>query len=269
MRLPVDHRRRPDSDPLAETDPWRHLLSPAIPKIMEACALEPLTLPSAGSVLPGSFRPQAPTTGHSHRQGHRRQAPPAEAARAPPDPVPVPGHRAAGAAAGHPAADIWRDQVRAAVSPAGPPAYGRHPRPSHPAGAAGRGLDYRLDRPALLIGIHARRQQTGQDEPPLVLVLVAIHATPDPDGTWHATMYSDSQHRWLPIAATTVAAKLSRRGSSRTSWPGSAGPVSGPCADRWRAGLIRARLSSTPSSEVGCRRAASLPIIQVGDEYFK
>ena len=63
MRLPVHHRHRPDSDPLAKTDPWRHLLSPAIPKIIEACELEPLTLPSAVPPLPGSVRPQAPTVG--------------------------------------------------------------------------------------------------------------------------------------------------------------------------------------------------------------
>ena len=81
------------------------------------------------------------------------------------------------------------------------------------AAAAGAGLNYRLDRPALLIGIHARRQQTGHDDPPLVLVLVAIQATPDPDGTWHATMYSEP-------SAQVAAARRRDRGFPRRPYRG-------------------------------------------------
>lgn len=34
-----------------------------------------------------------------------------------------------------------------------------------PQAAAGPRLQHRLDRPTLLVGIHARRQQTGDDDP--------------------------------------------------------------------------------------------------------
>ena len=56
----MHHRRRPDTDPRAATDPWQHLLSPAIPAIIEACELEPITLPESLPPAPGSIRPQAP-----------------------------------------------------------------------------------------------------------------------------------------------------------------------------------------------------------------
>jgi hypothetical protein len=65
-------------------------------------------------------------------------------------------------------------------------------------------LPHRLDRSALLVGVHARRQQTGGEDPPLILTLVAIHATPDPAGTWHPLMYSDRRRRWLPLGPATA-----------------------------------------------------------------
>jgi hypothetical protein len=358
MRLPVHHRHRPDSDPLAETDPWRHLLSPAIPKIIEACELEPLTLPSAVPALPGRIRPQAPAVGrprlgsglgprfmlrlHEHITEHlpglqplgfepakriklaRREpagtltaraidstgcrhltilclyATPAARTRmltelqelagrplqpcADGQPAAVsdrltvitchcpamlahgPVNRTAMLAADlrglglergedrlvtawaetefHPAVPIARDSdakphLRRLLAHRGIPCQflateplelppGARPRTAGAisyaqrsalqdllrtagildhriqAAAARPGLDYRLDRPALFVGIHARRQQASHDDPPLVLILVAVHATPDPDSTWHATMYSDRQGRWLPIAAATA-----------------------------------------------------------------
>jgi RNaseH domain of pPIWI_RE/pPIWI_RE module N-terminal domain/MID domain of pPIWI_RE len=70
-----------------------------------------------------------------------------------------------------------------------------------PKAVTGPKLRHPLDRPALLVGIHARRQQTGDDDRPLVLVLTAIRATPDPDVPWHALMYSEKQRAWLRHAA--------------------------------------------------------------------
>ena len=70
-----------------------------------------------------------------------------------------------------------------------------------PQAAAGPRLQHRLDRPALLVGIHARRQQTGDDDPPLVLVLAAIRATPDPSAAWQALMYSERRSTWLRLGA--------------------------------------------------------------------
>lgn len=61
LRLPVRHLRRPATDPLATANPWRHLLlDPEIPDIVEACELEPITLPDGLPPAPGSVRPQAP-----------------------------------------------------------------------------------------------------------------------------------------------------------------------------------------------------------------
>jgi hypothetical protein len=62
------------------------------------------------------------------------------------------------------------------------------------------GLRHRLDRPALLVGIHARRQQADTDDRPLVLVLAAIHATPDPSVPWRTLLYSERHRRWLRSA---------------------------------------------------------------------
>lgn len=65
--------------------------------------------------------------------------------------------------------------------------------------AASPKLHHQLHCPALLVGIHARRQQTGDEEPPLVLTMVALRATPDPAASWPVTMYSERQGSWQPI----------------------------------------------------------------------
>ncbi|MET9318257.1 RNaseH domain-containing protein [Kribbella sp. NPDC003505] len=60
-------------------------------------------------------------------------------------------------------------------------------------------LQHRLDRPALLVGLHVRRQQTGSDEKPLVLTMVAIEATPTADAPWRIRMSSTTCRQWHPM----------------------------------------------------------------------
>lgn len=55
-----------------------------------------------------------------------------------------------------------------------------------------------LEQDTLLVGIHARRQQTG-DVPVLVVTMVAIHATPDPGIPWRVTMYDELDRAWRPM----------------------------------------------------------------------
>jgi RNaseH domain of pPIWI_RE/pPIWI_RE module N-terminal domain/MID domain of pPIWI_RE len=356
LRLPVRHRRRPNTDPLAETNPWRHLLSRGIPDIIEACELEPITLPDNLPPSPGSVRPQAPGnlrhslgTGlgarfmlrlHEHITACLPDLEPLSLepdktiTLAKRDPDPVLGDIAIGstgyrhltiaclyATSGardrmlgalqsligqqlmslpdgelHPVTDriaviafhlpemlahgqvnraahlarllaspgikpesddltcAWieteyhpdvpidraadaKPQLRRILAHRQIPSQflateplqlpkGARPRTeaarSHAARSAlhdllriagilddripqavtGSKLRHPLDRPALLVGIHARRQQTGNDDDkPLVLVLTAIRATPDPDVPWQALMYSEKQHGWLRHAA--------------------------------------------------------------------
>jgi len=59
-------------------------------------------------------------------------------------------------------------------------------------------LAARLDQPAILVGIHARLQQSaGNGTPRLVLRMVALHATGDPTACWPITMYSNTRG-WQP-----------------------------------------------------------------------
>jgi hypothetical protein len=352
LRLPIRHSRRPATDPSAATDLWRHTLSPDIPKIMEACELEPINLPLALPASPGRFRPQAPPGRHQLGSGlgarfmlrlHEHiisHLPALEPLRFEPDkrltltpriPAGVlpaqaidstgyqqvtilclyatpaardlmlgelqaltgtalksltdnhaqaisdrltviarhcPDMLAHGAVNRngllaallngtdlphgndglvaawveteyHPRVPIDRAgdakrhlrrllglrgipcQFLATEPTELPPRVKPLPRASHqhaarsalqdllritgildhriPQAAADPRLPHRLDRPALLVGVHARRQQTGDEDPPLILTLVTIHATPDPASTWHALMYSDRHRRWLPL----------------------------------------------------------------------
>jgi hypothetical protein len=355
LRLPVHHRHRPETDPRAATDPWQHLLSPAIPAIIEACELEPITLPASLPPVPGSIRPQAPgnmrhplgsglgarfmlrlhehisaclpaleplglkpdktitlaerdpapsltasavaSTGYRHLTilcmyatpgardrmlgelesltGQPLLSLPDGQARPVNDSLAVTAFRCPEMLAHgqvnraahlarllaspslergsndlitawveteyHPGVPIDRAadakphlrrllglrQIPCqflATEPLQLP-RGARPQPETarphatrsalhdllrvtgilddriPHAAAGPRLPRRLDRPALLVGIHARRQQTGGDDPPLVLVLTAIRATPDPAAAWQALMYSERRSRWLPLAA--------------------------------------------------------------------
>jgi hypothetical protein len=355
LRLPVHHRRRPEADPRAATDPWLHLLSPAIPGIIEACELEPITLPATLSPAPGSIRPQAPgnmrhplgsglgarfmlrlhehitaclpvleplglepdktitlpgripllalpasaidSTGYRHltilclyatpgardRMLSQLESLTGQPLMSLPDGQTRPvndrlavialrcpemlAHGQANRAAllaqllgspelrredddiisawieteYHPDVPIDRAadakphlrrllgyrqipcQFLATQSLQLPKGVRPLPEASKPHAArsalhdllrvtgiiddripqavAGPRLPHRLDRPALLVGIHARRQQTGDDDPPLVMVLTAIRATPDLDTAWRALMYSERRSTWLRLGA--------------------------------------------------------------------
>jgi len=68
---------------------------------------------------------------------------------------------------------------------------------------AGPGRADALDREATLIGLHIRQhtpRRKGGAKPQnrLVIRLVAVHATPDPELPWRITAYDDKLGRWLP-----------------------------------------------------------------------
>lgn len=67
-----------------------------------------------------------------------------------------------------------------------------------------------LDREATLIGIHIRQHTPrwkGSYKPParLVIRLVAMHATPNPDQPWRTETYSDHHGRWVPYRVGNAA----------------------------------------------------------------
>ncbi|MFD9716106.1 RNaseH domain-containing protein [Streptomyces sp. NPDC059076] len=61
-------------------------------------------------------------------------------------------------------------------------------------------LPNRLDRRALLVGIHMRRQQTGVGSSPLVLIMVAMYVDPDALEPWRILVYSDRRRAWVRAA---------------------------------------------------------------------
>lgn len=62
------------------------------------------------------------------------------------------------------------------------------------------GLLHRLDRPALLVGIHMRRQQKSGDGLLMTVTMYALHTHPTDLGLWRALMYSDRKGAWLRAA---------------------------------------------------------------------
>lgn len=67
-----------------------------------------------------------------------------------------------------------------------------------------------LDRAATLIGLHIRQhtpRRKGGTKPPnrLVIRLVAIQATPDPELPWRVTAYDDKHGQWVPYRQANAA----------------------------------------------------------------
>jgi RNaseH domain of pPIWI_RE/pPIWI_RE module N-terminal domain/MID domain of pPIWI_RE len=62
-----------------------------------------------------------------------------------------------------------------------------------------------LTRSAMLVGIHARRQQTKETDTPLVLTMVTIYADPNSPANWHILMHGDHRKEWLPIGPALAA----------------------------------------------------------------
>ena len=83
-------------------------------------------------------------------------------------------------------------------------------------------LKGRLDRDATLIGIHIRQhtpRRTGSVKPSaqLVIRLVAMHATPDPDQPWRTETYSDQNGRWVPYRVGNAAYHATDIGTTKLS----------------------------------------------------
>ncbi|MFI0418823.1 RNaseH domain-containing protein [Spongiactinospora sp. 9N601] len=72
-----------------------------------------------------------------------------------------------------------------------------------------------LERDTLLVGIHARRQQTGTGDPVLVLGMVALHLVPSDLGSCRILVWSDRQKRWVRAAEGTTDFYASAIGSAR------------------------------------------------------
>ncbi|WP_416873699.1 RNaseH domain-containing protein [Kitasatospora sp. SC0581] len=62
------------------------------------------------------------------------------------------------------------------------------------------GRPHGLTRGTLLVGIHARRQQTHTESSPLVLTMVALYVDPEELGNCRLLVYGDRQQAWLPGA---------------------------------------------------------------------
>ncbi|MGV9338997.1 RNaseH domain-containing protein [Streptomyces sp. NPDC003688] len=62
------------------------------------------------------------------------------------------------------------------------------------------GRPHGLARKALLVGIHARRQQTGTEGKPLVLTMVALYVDPDDLASCQVLVHSDRRQAWVRSA---------------------------------------------------------------------
>ena len=83
-------------------------------------------------------------------------------------------------------------------------------------------LKGRLDRDATLIGIHIRQhtpRKKGGFKPParLVIRLVALHATSEPDRPWRTETYSDQHARWVPYRVGNGSYHASDIGTTKLS----------------------------------------------------
>jgi hypothetical protein len=75
---------------------------------------------------------------------------------------------------------------------------------------AGARLAGALEQETILVGLHVRQhtpRRRGNTKPPtrLVIRLVAIHATPDPEQPWRTDTYSDRHGTWVPYREGTAA----------------------------------------------------------------
>ncbi|MFE2040859.1 RNaseH domain-containing protein [Streptomyces sp. NPDC059477] len=59
------------------------------------------------------------------------------------------------------------------------------------------GRPHGLARKALLVGVHARRQQTGAEGKPLILTMVALYVDPDDLASCQVLVYSDRRQAWV------------------------------------------------------------------------
>ncbi len=85
------------------------------------------------------------------------------------------------------------------------------------------GRPHGLARSTLLVGVHARRQQTGADGKPLVLTMVALYVDPGDLARCQVLMFSDRRQEW------SVAP-----GESRTSTPAPSAPPASAAPARRR-----------------------------------
>ena len=79
-----------------------------------------------------------------------------------------------------------------------------------PTATAAAGRDGALNREATLIGLHIRQhtpRRKGGAKPQnrLVIRLVAIQATPDPELPWRVTAYDDKHGQWVPYRQANAA----------------------------------------------------------------
>jgi RNase H domain-containing protein/argonaute-like protein/MID domain-containing protein len=104
----------------------------------------------------------------------------------------------------------------------------------------------RLDRRALLVGIHARRQNVVEDHSPLVLLMTAVLVDPDDIERCRVLMYSDRCDAWVRVAAGITDFHAGALGTTLMGRQKTKAGYTRAEVDRRLADLARADLSDLP-----------------------
>lgn len=103
-----------------------------------------------------------------------------------------------------------------------------------------------LSRSTLLVGIHARRQQTGEAGTPLVLTMVALYVDPDDLASCRLLVYSDRQQAWVRGAEGTADFHAGAIGTTRFGRTGEKAEVTRDVVEARLGALLALQPEGTP-----------------------
>ncbi|MEU6354947.1 RNaseH domain-containing protein [Streptomyces sp. NPDC047072] len=103
-----------------------------------------------------------------------------------------------------------------------------------------------LTRKVLLVGIHARRQQTGEEGTPLVLTMVALYVEPDDLVNCRMLVYSDRRKTWAPCARGVADFHAGAIGTTRFGRTGEKAQLTRAVVEARLADLLAMQPDGTP-----------------------
>jgi hypothetical protein len=111
---------------------------------------------------------------------------------------------------------------------------------------AANGRPNGLTRKVLLVGIHARRQQTGEEGTPLVLTMVALYVDPDDLANCRMLVHSDRRKAWVPGAQGVADFHAGAVGTTRFGRTGEKAELTRAMVESRLAGLLALQPDGTP-----------------------
>ncbi|MFM9444315.1 RNaseH domain-containing protein [Streptomyces acidiscabies] len=103
-----------------------------------------------------------------------------------------------------------------------------------------------LTRKVLLVGIHARRQQTGEEGTPLILTMVAVYVDPDDLANCRLLVYSDRRKTWASGARGVADFHAGAIGTARFGRTGEKAELTRAVVEARLADLLALQPDGTP-----------------------